>query len=207
MTTTAQEFWEDFYQERDQVWSGRPNRLLVRETAELAPGTALDLGCGEGGDAIWLAQQGWQVTAVDVSATALERAAGHAADAGVTVTWERHDLTESFPAGQFDLVSAQFLHSPVAPDGERESILRQAANAVAPGGRLLIAGHAGWPTWMTEPPHEYGFHTVPELLAALDLPTDEWTVETADVVHTDHAGPNGEAGQRVDNVIRLHRAK
>jgi SAM-dependent methyltransferase len=206
MTTTAQEFWEDFYQERDQVWSGKPNGLLVRVVFGLTPETALDLGCGEGGDAIWLARQGWRVTAVDVSSIALNRAADHATEAGVAVTWERHDLTESFPAGQFALVSAQFLHSPVAPPGEREAILRQAANAVAPNGRLLIAGHAGWPTWMTEPPFDFPFPTIPEVLDALNLPEGEWTVETADVIHEDHTSPEGREGQRSNNIIRLHRA-
>jgi SAM-dependent methyltransferase len=118
-------YWDDFYAEKDAVWSGKPNDLLVRYAADLSPGTALDLGCGEGGDALWLADRGWQVTAVDVSEVALRRGAAHAADAGVEsrITWQRHDLAESFPDGTFDLVSAQFLHSPVAEDGEREDVL------------------------------------------------------------------------------------
>nr|MBA3306829.1 methyltransferase domain-containing protein [Thermoleophilaceae bacterium] len=77
-------FWEDFYRERPAAWSRKPNSLLVEEVSDLTPGTALDLGCGQGGDAIWLASLGWQVTAADVSATALAFAADRAAAAGVT---------------------------------------------------------------------------------------------------------------------------
>jgi 2-polyprenyl-3-methyl-5-hydroxy-6-metoxy-1,4-benzoquinol methylase len=119
---SAQQFWDGFYQEREHVWSGRPNPLLVREVASLTPGTALDLGCGEGADAIWLAEQGWRVTAVDISETALDRAAARAMEAGIRdgIVWTRHDLSQSFPAGVFDLVSAQFFHSPVAAADERE---------------------------------------------------------------------------------------
>ncbi|HEX3650002.1 MAG TPA: class I SAM-dependent methyltransferase, partial [Pseudonocardiaceae bacterium] len=98
---TAEQFWEGFYQERDAIWSGRPNPLLVREIGSLQPGSVLDLGCGEGADAVWLARQGWRVTAVDISATALERAAGHADAAGVgdRIEWVRHDLSRSVPTG------------------------------------------------------------------------------------------------------------
>jgi methylase of polypeptide subunit release factors len=101
------------------VWSGRANATLVDVVQDLPPGTALDLGCGEGGDAVWLALRGWQVTAVDVSPTALRRAGEHAAQAGVAdrVTTERHELGRSFPDGTYDLVCAAFLHSPVELPG------------------------------------------------------------------------------------------
>ena len=79
----AERFWEDRYRRRGRVWSGRPNPVLVDFVGSLRPGTALDLGCGEGGDAIWLARQGWHVIAVDISTTALDRAAADAATAGV----------------------------------------------------------------------------------------------------------------------------
>src|SRR5918994_5866470 len=79
----AERFWEDHYRRRERVWSGRPNPVLVDVAGSLRPGRALDLGCGEGGDAIWLARHGWRVRAVDVSATALDRAAAEAATAGV----------------------------------------------------------------------------------------------------------------------------
>ena len=125
------EFWEDFYAGRTR-WSGRPNELLVAEVeAEITPGDALDLGCGEGGDAIWLAQRGWQVTAVDVSANALAAATAQARRAASTGhRWERHDLDETFPDGTFDLVVSCYLQSPVALG--RTAILRAAAAAVRP---------------------------------------------------------------------------
>ncbi|WP_433274331.1 class I SAM-dependent methyltransferase [Actinosynnema sp. CS-041913] len=204
--TTAEQFWEGFYLDRDQVWSGRPNPLLVREVADLAPGTALDLGCAEGADAVWLAQRGWQVVGADVSATALGRAAARAEAAGVAerITWERHDLSQSFPSGTFDLVSAQFLHSPVEADGERDAVLRRAVGSVAPGGVLLVVGHAGWPSFMTEPPHEAHFPTTGEVLASLRL-DDRWEVELEDLVERELTAPDGQVGHRVDNVLRVRR--
>ncbi|GAA3962030.1 class I SAM-dependent methyltransferase [Streptomyces marokkonensis] len=201
----AAEFWEARYRDTDRVWSGRPNDLLVREASDLAPGTALDLGCGEGADAVWLASRGWRVTGVDISGTALERAAGHAADAGVgdRVAWERHELGRSFPEGSFDLVSAHYLQSPVALD--QQTVLRDAARAVAGGGTLLIVLHAGWPSWQTEPPFDVAFPTLDGILAELALPDGEWTVEVAETVRRPSASPQGADGFREDNVWRLRR--
>ena len=102
----TQEFWDGLYAGRGQVWSGGPNAQLVDLAADLPAGTALDLGCGEGGDAIWLAERGWAVTAVDVSAVALDRARRAAADRGLTIAFARVDLSSDFPAGTYDLVSA-----------------------------------------------------------------------------------------------------
>ncbi|MDT7576084.1 MAG: hypothetical protein QOH17_2417, partial [Pseudonocardiales bacterium] len=87
--------WDERYASLDQVWSGRPNGALVAEVAQLRPGRVLDVGCGEGADAVWLAQQGWDVTALDVSQVALERAALHARQAGVTVRWVHAGLVEA----------------------------------------------------------------------------------------------------------------
>jgi SAM-dependent methyltransferase len=198
--------WEQFYQEHAQVWSGQPNRLLVREVAALTPGRALDLGCGEGGDAIWLARQGWRVTAVDISATALRRAAEHAAEAGVDgIEWTQHDLAQTFPTGSFDLVSAQFLHSTVAAPGERDSILRRAADSVAPGGFLLIGSHGAWPSWMDTPPHDHRFPTIAEMLDALALPPEQWHVDVADAIRSEAIGPEGQVGHREDTVVLARR--
>ncbi|MBT2445146.1 class I SAM-dependent methyltransferase [Streptomyces sp. ISL-36] len=204
-TDLPAEFWEDRYRNSDRVWSGRPNELLVREVTGLAPGTALDLGCGEGGDAVWLAAAGWRVTGVDISATALERAARHAAEAGVgqRVSWERHELGRSFPEGTFDLVSAHYLQSPVELD--QQGVLRRAADAVAHHGTLLIAMHAAWPSWMTEPPFPADFPTLDGLLTELALPEGEWTVETGETVRRTSVSPEGLDGFREDNVWRLRR--
>ncbi|PZG09413.1 SAM-dependent methyltransferase [Micromonospora craterilacus] len=135
--------WEERYQSRPAVWSGRPNPQLVAEAAELTPGRALDVGSGEGADAVWLAERGWTVSAVDISATALARAADHAKAAGGQVAerveWTHADLLRWSPAeGAYDLVSAQFMHLPPQP---RRELFARLADAVAPGGRLLIVGH------------------------------------------------------------------
>ncbi|MBG0857618.1 class I SAM-dependent methyltransferase [Streptomyces spinoverrucosus] len=198
-------FWEARYRDTDRVWSGRPNALLVREAADLKPGTALDLGCGEGADAVWLASRGWQVTGVDISATALERAALHAAEAGVgdRTAWERHELGHSFPKGSFDLVNAQYLQSPVGLD--QQGVLRRAAEAVAEQGTLLIVMHAGWPSWQTRPPFEAVFPTLESVLAELSLPESGWTVETAETIRRSSVSPDGEEGFREDNVWRIRR--
>lgn len=206
----AEQFWEEFYRERDQVWTGRPNPLLVDEAGPLPAGTALDLGCGEGGDAIWLAERGWRVTAVDVSATALARLAARAAERGVAelIERERHDLAHSFPTGEFDLVSAQFFHSPVAPAGERDRVLRRAAGAVAPGGVLLVAGHASWPSWLDDDERpDIHFPGTGEVVAAMELDRDAWRVEREEVLVHDLPGPDGRPGTRRDNILRVRRLR
>ncbi|MGW3955611.1 class I SAM-dependent methyltransferase [Streptomyces sp. NPDC004752] len=204
-TMRPEEFWETRYRRNDRVWSGRPNPLLVREAAGLRPGAALDLGCGEGADAVWLALRGWRVTGADISATALDRAAAHAAEAGVTdrTAWEHHELGPSFPRGRFDLVSAQYLQSPVALD-QRE-VLCRAADAIAVGGTLLVVLHAGWPSWQTEPPFDHTFPTLHGVLDDLALPGESWTVETLESVRRTSVSPDGAEGFRDDNVWRLLR--
>ncbi|MEZ7002645.1 class I SAM-dependent methyltransferase [Streptomyces sp. AD55] len=200
------DFWEARYRDSGRVWSGRPNDLLAREAADLSPGTALDLGCGEGADAVWLASRGWRVTGVDISATALERAAAHAADAGVgeRTAWERHELGRTFPGGVFDLVSAHYLQSPVALD--QRGVLRSAAHAVAEGGTLLIVLHAAWPSWQTEPPFDAVFPTLDGLLDDLALPDEAWTLVTRETVSRPSTSPEGVEGHREDHVWRLrHR--
>jgi SAM-dependent methyltransferase len=131
-------FWDEMYGGRDQVFSGAPNGVLVAEVADLRPGQALDVGCGEGADALWLARGGWQVTAVDISVTALHRAAA-ATDVAGRVAWSRADVTATPPpARTFDLVSAQYFPLPRRPD---HTALRGLLDAVAPGGTLLFASH------------------------------------------------------------------
>ncbi|MDE9365416.1 class I SAM-dependent methyltransferase [Luteipulveratus sp. YIM 133132] len=209
---TASEFWDELYGERDAVWSGRANPLLVRGAQDLTPGRALELGSGEGGDVIWLAQQGWQVLGVDVSATAIARAAGHVAEAGVAdrVEWAQHDLATDFPEGEFDLVSAQFLHSPLEQEGERARILRRAAQAVAPGGVLLIGSHAAAakPDG-DEDDHahdDYEFPTTAQMLEQLALP-DSWQVELDEEVTSRFSWTDGREGLRTDSVLRIRRPR
>src|SRR5215469_8873737 len=128
--------WDERYRSRDALWSGKPNRYLVSEVDGLVPGRALDVGAGEGADAIWLAARGWRVTAVDISSVALGRAAAHAADRGMDIAdrieWQHEDLLSWQPAAaSFDLVSAQYMHLAGA---ERTLVFGRLAAAVAPGG-------------------------------------------------------------------------
>jgi chemotaxis protein methyltransferase CheR len=162
------------------------------------------LGCGEGADAAWLAEDGWRVLAVDVSGNALKRARAAAAQRDVLsrIRFERHDLSVSFPAGRFDLVSAQFLHSPVRLD--REAVLRRASDAVATGGRLLIVDHGAAPPWAGEQAHDHHFATVEEVLAGLRLDA-HWDRLRVETVERDAVGPDGRAGTLIDNVILLRR--
>ncbi|MFJ2231945.1 MULTISPECIES: SAM-dependent methyltransferase [Streptomyces] len=202
---TDAELWDDRYRESDRIWSGNPNTVLVREVEGLKPGRALDLGCGEGADAVWLARWGWRVTATDISRVALERAALHAAEAGVTdrVDWQWHDLGATFPEGEYDLVSAQFLHS--MGDLPREEILRRAARAVAPGGVLLIVGHAGFPHWEQNPDPSVRFPTPDEVLASLELPDGAWEVLLSDEHERVQNDPDGNPTTRTDNALKVRR--
>ena len=201
----ADEFWERHYGQRDRVWSGRVNAQLATIAADLPAGRVLDLGCGEGGDAVWLAEQGWQVTAVDISATALERATEEATTRGVAdrIDFARHDLSDDFPSGNYDLVSAQFLHSTVRL--ERPRILSDAARAVAPGGHLVVVDHGSVPPGSTKVPHDHPFPGTDEVLAGLDLPAAEWDRVRVEAVDREVTGHDGEAVTIADNVMVLRR--
>lgn len=203
-TEEPRAFWEHFYGEGERTWSGRVNPRLVEEATELTPGRALDLGCGEGADAVWLAEHGWQVVAVDISANALQRARHLADDRNMVsrISFECHDLTESFPDGPFDLVSAQFFHSPVELD--RTRILRRAADAVAAGGVLLIVDHGAAPSWAQDA-HEHHFETPEQVLAALALDTAHWQQVHAEARDRDVVSPDGDPATLTDNVIVLRR--
>jgi SAM-dependent methyltransferase len=204
-TESNEDFWNSRYAESDRIWSGNPNTILVREVTDLTPGTALDLGCGEGADAIWLAGRGWRVTAADISQVALDRAAGQAAEAGVAdrIDWQRHDLGVSFPEGVFDLVSVQFLHT--YAEMPREQILRAAAAAVAPGGVLLVVGHAGFPSWEENPHPDVHFPTPEEVLRSLEPADGEWEVQLCEEHERIQTTPDGQPGTRTDNVLKLRR--
>lgn len=206
--TEQQELWDARYKESQQIWSGNPNVAFVREVGSLKPGTALDLGCGEGADAIWLAEQGWQVTAVDLSGVALERAREHATDAGVAdrIDFRQHDLAASFPAGSWDLISAQFLHS--HGDLPREEILRAASRAVRPGGVLLIEGHCDFGAYAHrhQGHGDMRFPTPQEVIADLQLPEGEWQVLVSEAHERSQAGPEGEPTVRTDTTVKIRRS-
>lgn len=196
--------WDNRYADRQQLWSGRPNGALVAEVAGLTRGRVLDVGCGEGADAVWLARGGWEVTALEVSGVALERAAGHARDAGVTVRWVHAGLAEAaLPPASFDLVSAQYPALLRTPDAAAERALLA---AVAPGGVLLLVHHAGMDT---RHEHDAGFdpadYVWPSMVAA--LLDDDWTVEVDE--QRPRVAPDGGAGAHHtdDVVLRARRLR
>ncbi len=173
-------FWDERYRQHAQhgkVWSGQPNPQLVAEASDLAPGSALDVGAGEGADAVWLARHGWRVTAVDISSVALALAAAAVQDdpgTSARITWKHQDLTASPPpAGTFDLVSAQYLHLP-AP--QRDGVYSRLAASVAPGGTLLIVGHhpSDLETSVRRPSAPGLLFTAEQLAAELD--PAEWEI-------------------------------
>lgn len=202
----AKQHWEERYRERSRFWSGRANVRLVEVVSALDPGTALDIGSGEGGDAIWLAERGWRVVAVDISDTALQRSADDAAARGVSdrIDFQQHDLSESFPDGEFDLVNAQFLHSLLPLD--RTAIFSAAARAVRPGGLLLIVDHSGPPPWVSKlDGHHHTFTPPDEVVASLNLPEAEWEPARIETPTREVTTPDGASTEWVDNVIILRR--
>ncbi len=202
-----QDTWEARYRDKPAVWSGRPNPQLLAEVTGLTPGRALDVGCGEGADAIWLAERGWRVTAVDISTTALDRAAGHAATAGPDVVdrvdWVHADLRSQPPTAlTYDLVSAQFMHLP----GEmRAELYARLADAVVPGGILLIVGHH--PSDLNTTAHRMHF---PELMFTADqiassLDSESWEVLTAETRPRTVVDPDGNDTTIHDAVLVARR--
>ncbi|MER5436252.1 methyltransferase domain-containing protein [Streptomyces sp. NPDC002588] len=200
-------FWENHYSRLDEQWGTKPNAVLEELVTTLArtPGTALDLGCGHGGDAIWLATRGWDVTAVDIAPTALQRVAAGARAGGVAerVHPARHDLAHDFPAGRFDLVNAGYFHTPL--DIPREKVLRRAAAAVAPGGLLIIVEHASVAPWSWQAGEDVHFPRPEEVLASLEL-DGSWTTERCHAPERTATGPQGRTATVTDNVLALRRA-
>jgi len=135
------QWWEHHYQDAAAGPAGRPSAQLVAEVVGVTPGTVLEAGCGTGADAVWLARQGWEVTAVDASPTAVQHArtlaTQHEADVTGRISWLVADLTGWQPPQQYDLVVSQYVH-PDMPFGDFVALLAQ---AVAPGGTLFVVGH------------------------------------------------------------------
>ena len=203
----GEEFWNERYRSAAALWSGNPNRYLVSEASDLQPGTALDVGCGEGADTLWLAKRGWRVTGLDVSTVALERAARHAVAAGAGIAaridWKHADLIGWDPgAARYDLISSQYLHLPPEP---RAVLLRTLARAVAPGGTLLIVGHhpSDLQTTMPRPQRPELFFTGGDIAALLD--PGDWKVITDEAPQRSAPDPDGHPVLIRDTVFRARR--
>ena len=196
----GEQAWDERYRAKPEIWSGNPNAVLVAEAADLQPGTALDAGAGEGGDAFWLASRGWKVTAADISGVAIERAAKRAGERGLAISWLQADLAKTPAPGSYDLVTAHFLH---VPKSEQQPLFRHLAAAVAPGGTLLVVGHDL--SDMAKMPRpdlvEYGW-TAQEVAAALG---EGWTIEAAEARPRQAAGPDGDEVTIHDAVLCARR--
>jgi SAM-dependent methyltransferase/mannose-6-phosphate isomerase-like protein (cupin superfamily) len=203
-----QDFWDDRYQSAEALWSGEPNPQLVAEAAGLTPGTALDVGSGEGADAIWLARRGWQVTALDISEVALARGARAARAIGTQITDRisclHAELLTWIPDARYDLVSAQFMHLPPEP---RAAVVSALATAVAPGGTLLVVGHH--PADLANPalarPHGPELFATSDDLAALLEPT-QWDIVVSAARDRTATDPQGQPVTVRDAVLRARRA-
>jgi len=197
--------WDARYAGAERVWSGDPNGALVAEVADLAPGTALDVGCGEGADAVWLAARGWRVSALDVSRVALDRAAGHARGAGVDVRWLHAGLLDAdLPPAGFDLVAALYpALRRVGPGDEAGERALLAATAV--GGTLLVVHHADVDTHHAR---SAGFdpadYVSPDDVAR--LLDDDWDVQVHER-RPRHVASGAGAHHTADVVLRARRLR
>ena len=198
-------WWEERYAAPGSVWSGHVNAQLAAEVADLPPGRALDVGAGEGGDALWLAHRGWHVTALDFAEAALRRGAERAATEGLTdrVEWRQADARTWEPGEErWTLVTSNFLH---LPDGGMVDVVRRLAAAVAPGGTLIVVGHHpdDLATGLRHGRREWLF--APEdLLPALD--PEEWDVEVVQVrTRSEHHGDHDHDTEVSDSVLRARR--
>lgn len=197
---TPVQFWEDHYAAAPQVWSGKVNKVLAEVASTLTPGKALDLGCGEGADVNWLAQQGWQAVGIDISPTAIERAKEHAVPGAEFLTADLTDL----PEGEFDLVSASFFHSPV--ELARTGILKGVMERITPGGHLLITSHVAPPAWVKDKHAHHGKMFSPaEELEFLELTDDEWEVILSETRSRQITAPDGSPSSIDDGVVLVRR--
>ncbi|RHA43894.1 class I SAM-dependent methyltransferase [Cellulomonas rhizosphaerae] len=204
--TESEAYWEERYRDREAAWGTNPNAVLVDVLGGfgLTPGDALDLGAGHGGDAFWLASLGWNVTAVDVSATALARVAQGAAARGLTVATEQHDLTRTLPDVAVDLLTATYFQTPLEID--RDAILRRAVGLVRPGGTLVVIDHGNAPPGSRLAHAHHHFPSVAETWASLAL-DESWDLARIDAPVRRAMAPDGEMADLTDNVIVAQRRR
>lgn len=193
--------WDERYAATPLVWSAGPNQFLEEEAADLAPGRALDVACGEGRNALWLAEQGWRATGVDFSSVAIEKARTLATERGLDAEWVVADVTTWEPERHgFDLVVVLYLQLAAA---ERAAAYSRAAQAVAPGGTLLVVahdldnlehGHGG--------PKDPAVLTTPESVVAV---IGDLVVERAERVRRTVTTDTGPV-DAIDTLVRARRA-
>lgn len=229
------EFWEQRYADAGPVWSGRVNRTLADAVVDLPPGRSLDLGCGEGGDVLWLAERGWLASGIDFSRTAVARAEQAAADRGLPpervhfiaadlADWAERPAEVDGSPEPFDLIAASFLQSPI--ELPRSRVLQAAAARLATGGHLVLVTHAAPPPWVAEHRgEEHGggasgdgasggratgggpkhFHTPESELEVLALDPAGWRVVVAEVREREATSPEGEPAVLQDTLVVVRR--
>jgi SAM-dependent methyltransferase len=201
----SQEFWDERYAGHDHVWSGRPNARLVEHATDLPPGIALDVGCGEGADVVWLAERGWRATGADLSVVALEKARKYAGEAGMAdrTEWVHVDLLADDPLpGGADLVSAMYVH---VPEVDFDRVYTAIAGAVRQDGTLLVAGHhpAERDTDLRNPHLSHLLFPPERVTSLLD---DGWQIDVAEARTRDVPGPDGAPRVATDTVVVARRA-
>ncbi|MER6015451.1 SAM-dependent methyltransferase [Streptomyces bluensis] len=203
----AARYWDKVYAERPASADPQPNDRLVETVTALPPGDALDLGCGGGGDALWLASRGWRVTALDVSDVATTRLAQLARSRGLSdrVTAQQQDVRDSLPERQFDLVTAHYFHTPYEQD--RTAILRAAAHLLRQGGRILVVDHGSTAPWSWNQDPDVRYPSPQEVAALMRLSPARWTVERADAPRRIAVGPDGRTAEVVDHVLLIRRTQ
>ncbi|MET4059861.1 SAM-dependent methyltransferase [Arthrobacter sp. UYP6] len=195
--------WDQRYAEKGTLWSGQPNGALVSEIRGLRPGRVLDVGCGEGADAVWVAEQGWDVTALEVSKVALDRAIRQAEQRGVTVNWLHSGLVEaSLPPASFDLVSAQY---PALLRTDDNAAERALLSTVAPGGTLLVVHHP-LPTAEEAASHGFDHRDYVGLAEVAALLDEDWILEVNET-RPRHVAAGAGAHHTEDVVLRARRLR
>lgn len=200
------EFWNGLYLSKEKVWSGKVNQTLAAVVSELPPGRSLDLGCGEGGDVLWLAEQGWQATGFEISNIAVERARAEAQARGLVerAHFRAHNAQDWQPAEAetFHLVTASFFQSPVFL--ARDEIVRKAAGQLVPGGHLVLISHASPPSWYEGeiPDH---FITPEDERRNLGLDAEGWELVRAELITRDIFSADGTPATIDDCLIVARR--
>lgn len=206
MMQEAKLFWEQRYAERLSRKRGQAGQFLKQLVLDLPPQRVLELGCSTGDDSLWLAEQGWQVTAVDISEHAIQTARRLAQEAGLAkqIAFLACDLSNTLPAGQFELVCALYFQSPF--DFPRIKILQAAAQRIVKGGHLLMITHASGPSWSEQPQTEHPFPTLAQDWQALALSSKDWQLKHFSVETRLIKGPQGQEAEVKDNLIFAQRS-
>jgi SAM-dependent methyltransferase len=199
------DFWEDLYTSGSMPVHPQPNAQLIGAVSDLPAGEALDLGSGNGGDAIWLARHGWHVTAVDISTTAVERLNERASKLSLDdkITATQHDVDAGFPPGRFDLINVHYLHTPFSLD--RVRLLRAAAHALLPSGHLLVVDHGSTAPWSWNQGPDLRYPSPQEVYADLDMDPLAWQAVTAETRQRMATGPDGQTAEVTDHVLMIRR--